>query len=72
MRDGEGVYLGHHMCRRWQGVDRYAEVECCGGRLIRTVFIKCFKKGVVNSGGCARCACDAVEERGREEPVPVV
>ena len=62
MRDDDGIYCGHHLCRCWQGVDRIDDVECCGGRKIKVAQVKCSKKGIIQSGACSRAACKDKEE----------
>jgi hypothetical protein len=62
VRDDEGIYCGHHLCKCWLGVDRTGEIECCGGRKIKIAFIKCGKKGIIQGGECSRSACKEREE----------
>jgi hypothetical protein len=57
MRNEEGVFIGEHRCLHWKGVDRYAEKECCGGRMLKIAYVRCVVKGVVDSAICSRSAC---------------
>ena len=63
MRNDEGTYCGHHLCKCWLGVDHLGEMECCGGRKIKISFIKCSKKGIIECGQCSRSACNEREEK---------
>ena len=63
MRDEEGIFIGEHRCLFWMGVDRYVMKECCGGRQIKCAYIKCSKKGVVDSNLCTRSVCEVRKEQ---------
>jgi len=47
MRDNDGIFVGVHICRHWQGVTRYGERECCGGKKYKIAYCNCDIRGEV-------------------------
>jgi hypothetical protein len=67
MRDKDGVFVGVHVCGHWQGVERYEDRECCGGRRYRAAVCRCDLKGVVVDVEGTCCAkCSDRDEAGRD------
>lgn len=64
MRDDDGIFVGVHICRHWNGISRYVEKECCGGRKYRAAYCLCALKGEVLAEGLCCAACmERVENR---------
>lgn len=63
MRDDNGVFIGIHICKHWNGISRYAERECCGGRKYTVAYCKCSLRGeVLAESFCCSVCPDRAED----------
>jgi hypothetical protein len=59
MRDKDGVFIGHTKCLNWQGVEKYGEKDCCGGKSTRFAYVKCAVRGkILAEVECITACCD--------------
>lgn len=67
MRDSEGIFIGAHLCRHWQGVAEYKTEECCGGRKVKFAYVRCGKAGVLRAESRCCSSCFDLKEMSVSE-----
>ena len=62
MRDERGIYLGTETCKHWRGISHFQNIVCCGGRVTKTAFVRCDKKGAVRAEPvCVEKRCKEIQ-----------
>jgi hypothetical protein len=57
MKDANGVFVGNERCKYFLGLDRIVEYKCCGGRKMKSAYVRCANRGVVLADGVCVPIC---------------